>query len=363
MCRQRGFTLIELLVVIAVISAIMAITLPVLRYVREQALETVCQSNLRQMGIILKTYTQDHNARFPEPNTIYHAPRSFTLKPEPYWQYLECCRWHDPRIGLNSSLIREHPELRGSLVPYISNPEVLLCKTGKRANTQQGCINPCSLEYCFHDPNVPFEAQYTYSMNAFFSTEIRTGKRNTLTDKTISRRTMRITPVHTVTQVTRSPSQVFAFGEENSWRVILGQSDPNELRTPISSRRPTGSKRGRSSNTGAPIARHGSVSGTLRLPALAIKTTFQIDEAGKTTDATGGFDNFATYHRPPKGNLDAGHSYLVMLDGHTQKVTVSDQLRKSRLGPGDEPSQYGPGGNLALAWPIDIEPPDGWEDQ
>ena len=66
MNKSKAFTLVELLVVIAVVSMLIAITLPALRYAREHAMEAVCQSNLRQMGIILATYTQDHNTHaFP----------------------------------------------------------------------------------------------------------------------------------------------------------------------------------------------------------------------------------------------------------------------------------------------------------
>ncbi len=340
---------------------LLAIIVPALRGAREYAREAVCKSNLRQMGIVLTTYTHDHNTRFPDPNTIYHSPRSFTLKPEPYWQYVECCQWHDARIGLKSDLMREHPELRGTLVPYIGDPDLLVCGVGKKAMKFKGCVNPCSLAYCFHDPNTSIDPQYTYAMNAFLSTEIGTGKRNTLTDKTIGKRTRRLTPVHTMTQVTRSPSQVFAFGEENSWRVTLGRADPNTQTRPTRPKCPP--RRGRGGGGSVSIlVKHGSASGTLRFPALALKTTFKFDELGKLS-ATGGSDNSATYHRPPSGNLDAGHSYLVMLDGHVKKVTVADQIRRSRQGPGIAPSQYGPGGNLSLAWPIDIEPTDGWEDQ
>ena len=74
-------------------------------------------------------------------------------------------------------------------------------------------------------------------------------------------------------------------------------------------------------------------------------------------------DGFATCHRPRKGDLDTGYSYVVMLDGHVEKVTLADQLRRSRHPPGMKESRLGPGGNLALAWPLDVPPPGGWENQ
>jgi len=74
-------------------------------------------------------------------------------------------------------------------------------------------------------------------------------------------------------------------------------------------------------------------------------------------------DAFATYHRPRGGDLNTGHSFISMLDGHVRKVTVSDQLRRSRQDPNIPPSKLGPGGNLHLAWPLDVPPLAGWENQ
>jgi prepilin-type N-terminal cleavage/methylation domain-containing protein len=60
-----GFTLIELLVVIAIIALLMAILMPTLSRVRKQAKAMVCQSRLRQWGMALAVYTDDHQGRFP----------------------------------------------------------------------------------------------------------------------------------------------------------------------------------------------------------------------------------------------------------------------------------------------------------
>ena len=65
MTRKSGFTLIELLVVISVIVLLMAILLPTLERVKRQAKAVVCQSNLRQSGIIWAAYTDDYNGCFP----------------------------------------------------------------------------------------------------------------------------------------------------------------------------------------------------------------------------------------------------------------------------------------------------------
>ncbi|UCF17902.1 MAG: type II secretion system protein [Phycisphaerales bacterium] len=64
MCRRRGFTLIELLVVIAIVAILMAILMPALRRVREQARMIGCSANLRQWVLVLNTYCDDNDGKF-----------------------------------------------------------------------------------------------------------------------------------------------------------------------------------------------------------------------------------------------------------------------------------------------------------
>ena len=63
--RKTGFTLIELLVVIAIIAILAAILFPVFSQVRENARQTTCISNEKQIGLAMTMYTQDADERFP----------------------------------------------------------------------------------------------------------------------------------------------------------------------------------------------------------------------------------------------------------------------------------------------------------
>ena len=62
--RRRGFTLIELLVVIVIIAILAAILFPVFAAAREKARQTVCLSNLKQVGLATLMYAQDNDETY-----------------------------------------------------------------------------------------------------------------------------------------------------------------------------------------------------------------------------------------------------------------------------------------------------------
>lgn len=68
MGKAKGFTLVELLVVIAIIALLMSILMPALARVREQAKDVLCQSNLKQWGIIFNMYAGESEGKLMDFN-------------------------------------------------------------------------------------------------------------------------------------------------------------------------------------------------------------------------------------------------------------------------------------------------------
>lgn len=86
--RRPGFTLVELLVVLAIVSMLAAMLLPALSAAKEKARSLFCLNNLKQIGVAMTLYSDDHEdflvpaeydvgngARFREgwPTLLYNA--------------------------------------------------------------------------------------------------------------------------------------------------------------------------------------------------------------------------------------------------------------------------------------------------
>jgi prepilin-type N-terminal cleavage/methylation domain-containing protein/prepilin-type processing-associated H-X9-DG protein len=82
--HRRGFTLIELLVVVGIIALLIAILLPSLNKVRVASKRTVSASRMRQIGVALEMYANDHKGLFPETTHGLTFERSWIYTLEPY---------------------------------------------------------------------------------------------------------------------------------------------------------------------------------------------------------------------------------------------------------------------------------------
>ena len=109
---RRAFSLVELLVVLAIVSLLAAILFPVFWTVRGKARQTVCASNLRQIGLGMTMYQQDYDGRFPyvsDPNNRDYA--------DLWTPYFPLYAADIPRLEL----------LPAALRPYLHSPEIFHC--------------------------------------------------------------------------------------------------------------------------------------------------------------------------------------------------------------------------------------------
>ena len=78
----RGFTLIELLVVIALLAILAAILSPVFAQARDAARQTTSLNNLKQLGIAVTMWGDDHEGRYPSAEEVPSIP-VFTTNIQP----------------------------------------------------------------------------------------------------------------------------------------------------------------------------------------------------------------------------------------------------------------------------------------
>jgi prepilin-type N-terminal cleavage/methylation domain-containing protein/prepilin-type processing-associated H-X9-DG protein len=189
MKSRRGFTLIELLVVISIIAILMAILMPGLQKVREQARLMACRSNLRQYALVQRMYADDNNGEFP---------RSF------FWLYAAGgtnCTYHDPTKSLF-----EHPELAGLCWPYLKDfPNVHVCPTFRIVLKEMNCSR-CN-------GTIPLDkVNFSYTMNSYLNGDAF-GSVPAQYQITISGGAMR------KEANVKRPALTFYFSEENSWPI------------------------------------------------------------------------------------------------------------------------------------------------
>lgn len=118
--RHGGFTLVELLVVISIIALLIAILLPSLKRARDQAKDTVCRSNLHQLGLSIQYYVQDSGDRLP---WIPGVPN-----PPPYQAY-----HHAPFKQYRQILL---------LWPFLKDLKMYECPMAKQGNAKGGLPGP-----------------------------------------------------------------------------------------------------------------------------------------------------------------------------------------------------------------------------
>ncbi len=77
MKKIKAFTLIEMLVVVAIIALLIAILLPSLAKARELARQTICGTNMKEIGTTFYIYQSDNLDEFP--SVAHDTPPSQTV--------------------------------------------------------------------------------------------------------------------------------------------------------------------------------------------------------------------------------------------------------------------------------------------
>jgi prepilin-type N-terminal cleavage/methylation domain-containing protein/prepilin-type processing-associated H-X9-DG protein len=82
--KRRAFTLIELLVVIAIIAILAAMLLPAVAKAKTKAQRIACVSNLKQNGLGIILWSQDHEGKYP---WIVQSAEGGTYAQPQAWQH------------------------------------------------------------------------------------------------------------------------------------------------------------------------------------------------------------------------------------------------------------------------------------
>ena len=133
----KGFTLIELLVVIAIIAVLLAIIMPAMRRVKESAKQTICKSNLKNVGLAVFMYLDDNDRKFPN----YRSANGFL--------------WYDARGNLLT--LSDSSAYWGIIYkPYLKETRIFNCPSLRRVpsliyNVDPDAVQEAAFALNFHE--------------------------------------------------------------------------------------------------------------------------------------------------------------------------------------------------------------------
>lgn len=82
--RTQGFTLVETLVVISITAVLMTFIMMTVKSLNENSHMAACAANLRQIGLGMKIYTDEHQGFYPDTSHTATDGQSWIYQLEPY---------------------------------------------------------------------------------------------------------------------------------------------------------------------------------------------------------------------------------------------------------------------------------------
>ncbi len=276
MKTAKGFTLIELLVVIAIIGLLLAVIMPSLNIALERSREIVCENNIRQFGIGMNLYCNDHDGEFADAEDwlLLDLVRCGTTPAD------FDCKWHDASVIPN-----------GLIVSYLSSDDVRVCPAFKRIAIRN---SSCAKGVSFHNPAIPIEPQFNYTQNPFL------GRLGCLR---ASQYAQKITHV-------KSPSTVFAYGEENPYPLPANK-------------RPLYGNFTVTASSSSPV---NDCLLYMLNPATAASEIASRGNGNKHHVPPAFIDCLGSFHRAKDAEGYLGYSKAVFVDGHIQNVMPEESL-------------------------------------
>jgi Tfp pilus assembly protein PilE len=96
--KQKGFTLIDLMVIIFITANLAAVLYPMFSKAKNQASETTCISNLKQLGTAISQYCNDWGGRLPTFESLGSQDYLWATEIVPYMNHGSSTSW-DARTG------------------------------------------------------------------------------------------------------------------------------------------------------------------------------------------------------------------------------------------------------------------------